>query len=168
MLPPSQRNAIIMLRIKKQNADPTNVKKYWSISNLTFASKLFKRLVCRQLMAFLEQENFLPVRQWAYRKYHSTETAILKIISNALLAADRGEITLLKLLDLGNSTLPISAEITCLGVVLDNEMKFDTYRKRLSGRCLYYLRHLRTIRHTITVDEAKTLINCTGYQSHSA
>ena len=62
------------------------------------ASKLTDRQVCRQLIAFLEQENFLPARQSAYRKYQSTETAILKIVSNALLAADRGEITLLGLL----------------------------------------------------------------------
>ena len=38
--------------------------------------------------------------QTAYRKHHSTETTVLKIVSDALLAADRGEVTLLRLLDL--------------------------------------------------------------------
>ena len=51
-------------------------------------------------MAFLEQESFLPVHQSAYRKYHTTETAVLKFVYDALLAADRGEITLLGVLDL--------------------------------------------------------------------
>ena len=48
-------------------------------------------------MAFPEQENFLPAHQSAYRKYHWTETAD---VSDALIAADRGEITLFGLLDL--------------------------------------------------------------------
>ena len=51
-------------------------------------------------MTFLEQENLHPVHQLACRKYHSTETAVLKTISDALFAADRGEIALLCLLDL--------------------------------------------------------------------
>ena len=35
-----------------------------------------------------------------YRKHHSTEIAVLKVISGALLATDRGKVTLLCLLDL--------------------------------------------------------------------
>ena len=50
----------------------------------------------------------------------------------------------------GTSTIPISAEVTCLGVALDSE---------IVGRCFYHLRLLRTTRCTITVDAAKTLIN---------
>jgi len=38
--------------------------------------------------------------QSAYRCGHSTETAILKVVTDFLLAADRGEVTLLSLLDL--------------------------------------------------------------------
>ena len=97
---PIQHHANIMPRIKKPNAYPIDVKKYWPISNLTFASKLIERLVCRQLMAFLDQEYLLPVHQSAYGKYHSTQTIILKIVSDVLLATDHGAITLLGLLDL--------------------------------------------------------------------
>ena len=59
-------------------------------------------MVCRQLIAyaFLEREGLQPVYQSAYRKHHSTETAVLKIVSDALLAAERGDVTLLGLLDL--------------------------------------------------------------------
>jgi len=38
--------------------------------------------------------------QSAYRRDHSTEIAILKMITDFLLAAGRGEVTLLSLLDL--------------------------------------------------------------------
>jgi len=42
----------------------------------------------------------LPTLQSAYRKNHSTETAVLKVITDVLRAADRGEVTLLCMLDL--------------------------------------------------------------------
>ena len=38
--------------------------------------------------------------QSAYRRQHSTETAVLKVVSDILKAADDGKVTLLGLLDL--------------------------------------------------------------------
>ena len=42
----------------------------------------------------------LSLHLYSYRKNHSTETAVLKVITNVLHAADRGEVTLLCMLDL--------------------------------------------------------------------
>jgi len=42
----------------------------------------------------------MPPLQSAYRANHSTETALLKIFNDVLLAADKGEITALCMLDL--------------------------------------------------------------------
>ena len=42
----------------------------------------------------------LPEHQSAYRRSHSTETALLKVTSDALIAADMGKLTLLGMLDL--------------------------------------------------------------------
>ena len=99
-LPQSQRCAIVTPRLKKQNADPADVKNYRPISNLTFMSKVVERLVCRQLVAYLNHHNLFPALQSAYRRYHSTETSVLKLVCDALLAADRGEVTLIGFLDL--------------------------------------------------------------------
>lgn len=49
-------------------------------------------------MHILEKDNLLPSHQSVYRKLHSTETATLKITSDALQAADHSDITLLGLL----------------------------------------------------------------------
>ena len=53
-----------------------------------------------QLLDHLDGNNFLPEHQSAYRACHSTESALLKITSDALMAADRGMVTLLGMLDL--------------------------------------------------------------------
>ena len=94
-IPLSQRHAIITPRLKKTNADPSGAKKYRPISNLTFMSKLVESLVCRQLVAHLERHGLIPTLQSAYRRGHSTETAVLKVVSDILRAADHTEITLL-------------------------------------------------------------------------
>jgi len=65
-----------------------------------FISKLLERIVLNQLNVCLQQFNLLPGLQSAYRRCHSTETAVLKVLSDAFLAADTGQATLLGLLDL--------------------------------------------------------------------
>ena len=99
-LPVSQRHAIVLPRLKKAGADSADVKNYRPISNLTFMSKVVERLVCRQLTTFLDSHKLLPELQSAYRKHHSTETAVLKIVSDILHATDNGKVTLLGLLDM--------------------------------------------------------------------
>jgi len=44
--------------------------------------------------------NLLPDLQSAFRAHHSTETAVLKVMSDILLALDSGNLALLTLLDL--------------------------------------------------------------------
>ena len=44
--------------------------------------------------------HLLPTHQLAYRRQHSTETALLSICNDALLAADRSMVTLVVLSDL--------------------------------------------------------------------
>ena len=55
---------------------------------------------CVLLFTSAYQSAYLPTYQSAYRNHHSTEMAVLKIVSDALLVADRGDVTLLGLLDL--------------------------------------------------------------------
>ena len=50
--------------------------------------------------AYLKENDLLPVTQSAYRRDHSTETAVLKVLSGVYAAADTGDVTLLALFDL--------------------------------------------------------------------
>ena len=49
---------------------------------------------------YLNENELLPLVQSAYRQFFSTETAVLKVVSDVLTAMDRGQITLLGMFDL--------------------------------------------------------------------
>jgi len=61
-----------------------------SFSNLSVVSKLLERLVSSQLVKYLKDNDLLPDLQSAYRAMHSTETAVLKVLADILLALDSG------------------------------------------------------------------------------
>jgi hypothetical protein len=99
-LPTSQRHAIVTPLLKKPSLDPDELKNYRPVSNLTFLSKVVERLVSGQLTAHLQAHGLMPLLQSAYRRHHSTETALLRVMSDLLTAADHQLVSLLGLLDL--------------------------------------------------------------------
>jgi len=68
--------------------------------NLTFVSKVIERAAASQLNTYLYANGLMPRHQSAYRKKHSTETAMLRVWSDVLTSDDVREVTLLGLLDL--------------------------------------------------------------------
>ena len=70
------------------------------MSNLTFLSKVVERVVARQLNDYLTAANLVPRCQSAYRRHHSTVTALVRVLSDALTAANTPQVTLLDLLDI--------------------------------------------------------------------
>ena len=61
---------------------------------------LLERLVFEQLVKYLTDNCLLPDRQSSYRRFHSTETAVLRVLSDILTALDSGILAMLTLLDL--------------------------------------------------------------------
>ena len=65
------------------------------------------------MIEYLQENNLLSQKQSAYRCYHSTETAILKVLSAAYAAADGGRVTLLGLLDQSAAFDSVDHRILC-------------------------------------------------------
>lgn len=81
---------------KKDHSSPTSFR---PIAKLHFLSKLLERIVSLQLRTYLNKNRFLPDQQSAYRSFHSTETAVLKVTSDVFQELDNGKICLLSFLD---------------------------------------------------------------------
>jgi len=60
---------------------------------------VIERIVADQIKAHLAENELMPSVQSAYRQGHSTETAVLKVISDIIDGADTQKVTLLGLLD---------------------------------------------------------------------
>ena len=73
------------------------------VSNLLFLSKITERAVTNQLLCHCDKNATLPIYQSGFRKYHSTETALLKVQNDILLSMDRQEVCFLVLLDLSSA-----------------------------------------------------------------
>ncbi len=99
-VPTAFKSAYITPLLEKADLDPTDVKSYRPISNLSVISKLLERIVAKQLITYLKLHDLLPRLQSAYLSHHSTETAVLKVIGDILLALDSGDLAMLTLLDL--------------------------------------------------------------------
>ena len=74
--------------------------KFRPISNLNFISKILEKVVASRIQSHLSSNSLSSSFQSAYRIFHSTETTLLKIHNDLILAMDRGEVTSIILLDL--------------------------------------------------------------------
>jgi len=96
-LPSSHKHAVITPLLKKTRLDPDELKNYRPVSNLT---KLAERVVSSRLVSHLNAHGLMPQLQSAYRRHHSTETALSKVLVDIYGAIDRQQVTLLGLQDL--------------------------------------------------------------------
>jgi len=99
-LPSSHKHAVVTPLLKKPGLDAEELKNYRPDFNLTFVAKLVERVVSSRLVSYLTTHGQMPQLQSAYRRHHSTETALLKVLSDVYATIDRQQVTLLGLLDL--------------------------------------------------------------------
>jgi len=56
------------------------------------------------------------------------------------------------------SAVTLLPSVSCLGVIVDQEMLFVDHIRRLASLCFYWLRQLRSIRRTLTTETTKILV----------
>jgi Reverse transcriptase (RNA-dependent DNA polymerase) len=85
--------------LKKHGLDVSDPANYWPISNLNTISKILERLVLIRLVTHASASSNFDAVQSAYRRLHSTETALLKITDDIFAGFDNHQSTILVALD---------------------------------------------------------------------
>lgn len=78
---------------------PSQLKDLRPISILPTMSKVFERVLQKQIVDFINKNSVLPPVQSGFRRGFSCETALLNVTDDIISATDRGLITILILLD---------------------------------------------------------------------
>jgi len=88
--PQEFKEAVVWLLLKKSGLNAIELMNYRLVSNLPFLSKLLEKVVQVQIQAFLNSNGLMPKMRSAYRRFHSTKTAVTKVLNGLLIAVDGG------------------------------------------------------------------------------
>ena len=131
------KEATIFPLLKKVGLDSENLKNYRPVSDIVYISKLIERVVLKRLNFHTDLHNLQCKYQYGYKKYHSTETLLLKVVNDILIGFDKNTGTILLLLDL--SAAFDTVDIEKLLRILQNEfgiqgLALQWFRSFLIGR----------------------------------
>ena len=136
--------ALIIPSLKKTSLDINTLANYRPIANLPFLTKKIEKAILMQLDLHLKNNNLYPSMQSGYRRFHSTETALIKVFTDTCCALDCNKNAVLILLDL-----------SCAFDTLDHEILISRLRTRFgfTGNVLKWLQsYLSDRRQFVSID----------------
>ena len=98
--PVAFKSAVVKPLFKKTILDSDFLKNVRPVSNLPYLSKLNEKVIAIRLVEHMTQNTIMEKNQSAYKAHNSTETALLRVYKDVKFNIDRGNGTLLVLLDL--------------------------------------------------------------------
>ena len=99
IFPQCFKSALVTHILKKRCLDHNDLNNYRPVSNLCFIFKLLENLVLSQVSSYLNSHNQYNTCQSSCRPGHGTETAFMKVIDDLFLSLNKGNISVLALLD---------------------------------------------------------------------
>ena len=114
---------------------------YWPVSNLCFIAKILEKVALSQVYSYLNSYNHYNTFQSAYHPGHSKETALHKVANDLFLSHNKGNISVLVLLDFSSAfdtidhSIPIYRLHTVLGFTDTVLQWFSSY---LTDRTHYF------------------------------
>ena len=103
IFPQCFKSALFTPILKKRCLDHNDLNNYRPVSNLCFIAKILEKLFLSQVSSYLNSHNLYNTCQSAYRPGHSTETALLKVVNDLFLSLNKGNISVLALLDFSSA-----------------------------------------------------------------
>ena len=100
VFPTSFRTSLVRPKVKKHDLEPDLFVNYRPIANIPFLSKVIEKSVTIQVHNYLNCHGLFPSLQSAYRKHHSTESALLRVSNDIFRILDSQGEVILVLLDL--------------------------------------------------------------------
>ena len=108
-IPEQWKHSIVRPIYKSGNpSDPANFR---PISLVPVIMKIVEKVIHQQLYHYLSYNHLLAPTQHGFRPRHSTETALLSVTDHILAATDRGDVSILCLLDLSKCFDVINHEL---------------------------------------------------------
>ena len=99
-MPAALKEAMIKPKLKKGTLDPEDYPNFRPISNLKVVSKIIEKAASCQLGDYLCNNDLEESFQSAYKRFHSTEIALLKVQNDILFEIDNQKCVVLLLLDM--------------------------------------------------------------------
>ena len=139
-VPDNLKSAALDPRLKKDNLSTDEYSSFRPISNLKFISKCIEKVVAQQLDHHITSNVLDEPMQSAFKKHHSTETALIKVQNDILQAIDNQNSVILLLLDLSAAFDTIDHEILLsrlssrYGIIGEAHKWFESYLKERTYR----------------------------------
>ena len=146
-VPGDWKSAIVIPLHKK--GDAAQAANYRPITNVPIMCKIIEKIIYNQLASYMERNHLYSEDQHGFRSGHSTTTALLTVTDNILNGMDRGEVSLMTLLDLSR----------CFDVI-DHKMLLEKLRQlKVSTGCLesYLQGHVQRVRVNGTTSEPRDI-----------
>ena len=147
-MPPALKKAVLLPTLKKPILDYQEFANFRPISYLKMVSKVIEKVVSSRLIGYLHENNLQELFQSAYKRYHSCETALLRVLNDILRALDSHNCVVLLLLDLSSAFDTV-----------DHEMLIHRLRSRfgIKEKALDWLRsHLANRSHFVNIGGVKS------------
>ena len=103
IIPQCLKSALVTPILKKGYLDHNDLNNYRPVSNLCFIAKILEKPVLSQVSSYLNSHNLYNTCQSAYRPGHSTETALLEVVNDLFLSLNKGNISVVALLDFSSA-----------------------------------------------------------------
>ena len=103
IFPQCFKSALVTPIVKKRCLDCNDLNNYRPVSNLCFIAKILEKLVLSQVSSYLNSHNLYNTCQSVYCPDHSTETALLIAVNDLFLSINKGNISVLALLDFSSA-----------------------------------------------------------------